>query len=112
MKKSHQTAGAADSDRWTIKLSQLSDLLATSPTAAYWLIGADGEIYVVPAKLLHAHAAGRHVVDQGTFTLGYCEIRHSAISPEGYFTYLTLGTWTGCTDQDTVAEARGTGQGN
>ena len=45
-------SGAGFADRWRITLTtQLDDLLRTSQTSCYWLIGAVGQIVVVPAKV-------------------------------------------------------------
>lgn len=107
VKKSYQEVGAASADKWSIKLDQLNILLATSPTAAYWLIGADGEIYTVPAKLIYGLASGVKALNQATFTLHYTDIRHAAIGLAGYFTYLAVGTWTGNSTPEVVEEARG-----
>ncbi|MGW5437131.1 hypothetical protein [Nocardia asteroides] len=107
VKKSYQEVGAANSDRWAIKLDQLTTLLTTSPTAAYWLIGADGDIYAVPAKLIYGLAAGTNVLGNFSFTLHYTDIRHAAVSLAGYFTYLAVGTWTGNSGPEVVEEARG-----
>ncbi|MFD5176761.1 hypothetical protein ACWF9G_24840 [Nocardia sp. NPDC055029] len=71
VKKSYQEVGAASADKWSIELDQLNILLTTSPTAAYWLIGADGEIYTVPAKLIYGLASGAKALNQAAFTLHY-----------------------------------------
>ncbi|WP_338760738.1 hypothetical protein V7968_32340 [Nocardia vulneris] len=107
VKKTLKPTGMAGGDKWSIKRPQLDDLLATSPTSAYWLLGADGDVFVVPAKLVHAVAAGTGVLSQLTFTVHYSEIRHAAISLAGYFTYLAAGTWTGSAQPETVNQARG-----
>ncbi|MEV6218583.1 hypothetical protein [Nocardia sp. NPDC051833] len=107
VKKSYQEVGAASADKWSIELDQLNILLTTSPTTAYWPIGADGEIYTVPAKLIYGLASGAKALNQAAFTLHYGDIRHAAIGLAGYVTYLAVGTWTGNSTPEGVEEARG-----
>lgn len=107
VKKSRRRTGPLDSDRWEIDLDQLQDLLATSSTAVYWLIAGDGSVRVLPAKLLLAVAAGTGVIQQGTFTLRYDQVRHAAVSVSSYLVDLTSGAWLGTVSPDALAVARG-----
>jgi len=52
VKKTARLHDDYDRDQWTIKNKQLQDLLDRSPTAVYWLLANDGNVLVVPAKLL------------------------------------------------------------
>ncbi|WP_216917308.1 hypothetical protein [Nocardia noduli] len=92
---------------WTIKIDQLTGVLATSPTAAYWLICEDGEVLAVPAKILHAIMTATEKGDQQTFTLHYSDVRHSVVSLAHYLTYLAVGAWTGSADIESVGLAGG-----
>ncbi|UGT61782.1 hypothetical protein [Nocardia asteroides] len=106
VKKALNIPSGAVADRWRIKIDQIKDLLSTSPTAAYWLIGADGDVYAVPAKLLLGRAAGAGRLDKVDFTLHYTDIRHAAIRLESYLTYLSVGTWTGSAAMEAVRLGR------
>ncbi|MFI6066997.1 hypothetical protein ACIA47_17315 [Micromonospora sp. NPDC051227] len=94
-------------DSWRIEVRQLHDLLAVSPTAAYWLIRKSGDVLVVPAKFLQAVGAERCRNAQQTFTLRYTDVRHTAIGLDQYLCDLTLGMWVGSAEPGTVTFVSG-----
>ncbi len=90
-------------DSWRIETRQLGDLLAVSPTAAYWLIRESGDILVVPAKYLRAVGGERCGNGQKSFTVRHVDVRHTAIGLDQYLCDLTLGMWVGTADPAALA---------
>lgn len=109
VKKSARLHDDPDRDQWTIKNSQLQDLLNRSPTAVYWLLANDGDVLVVPAKLLAAAAAGSERQDQQTFQVGYAAVRHAAVDLAQFFVDLLVGAWLGSDRPTLLNYANGTG---
>ncbi|WP_127479082.1 hypothetical protein [Nocardioides pantholopis] len=108
VKKAKLKKKASSAEKWKIETRQLSWLLATSPTAVYWLIENTGLIRVVPAKVLLAIADGTARLANGTFTIDYCDVRHAAIDLHSYLVDLVTGGWLGSSNDDTIALATGT----
>jgi hypothetical protein len=104
-------SGAGFADRWRITLtSQLDDLLRTSQTSCYWLIGAAGEIFVVPAKLLYAMKRGR-ATESGSMNVSYHQIRSAAIPLAQCLIELFSGGWIGTSAERALITARGEDRG-
>ncbi len=109
--KKPERRGARFVDQWRITLeTQLDDLLRTSPTSAYWLIGAAGEVFVVPAKILLGVKRGREARGK-TMTVSYRLMRSAAIPLSQFILDLLAGAWIGSTDEATVRIARGEDRG-
>lgn len=109
VKKSVRLHDDSHRDQWTIKNNQLQDLLDRSPTAVYWLLANDGNVLVVPAKLLAAAAAGSGKQDQQTFQVGYAAMRHAAVDLAQFFVDLLVGSWLGSDRPALLDYAKGTG---
>lgn len=92
---------------WRIKVPQLLTLLERSESAAYWLIASDGEVWCLTARFIQALCAGRGVLDQESFTIGYSSVRHTAVPLEQFISELLIGTWIGSGDEETLRFARG-----
>lgn len=91
------------SDSWTIKIEQLNTLIGKSATAVYFLICAEGEILVVPARYLLGFVHGKKGAENNdTRTLGYNDIRSAAIPLEQYLIDLLVGQWLGSSSQATL----------
>jgi len=96
-------ATALTSDSWTIKIKQLNTLIGKSATAVYFLICAEGEILVVPARYLLGFVHGKEGAENNdTRTLGYNDIRSAAIPLEQYLIDLLVGQWLGSSSQATL----------
>lgn len=96
-------ATALTSDSWTIKIKQLNTLIGKSATAVYFLICAEGEILVVPARYLLGFVHGKEGAENNdTRTLGYNDIRSAAIPLEQYLIDLLVGQWLGSSSQETL----------
>lgn len=96
-------ATALTSDSWTIKINQLNTLIENSATAVYFLICAEGEILVVPARYLLGFVYGKEGAENNdTRTLGYNDIRSAAIPLEQYLIDLLIGQWLGSNSQTTL----------
>jgi hypothetical protein len=94
-------ATALTSDSWTIKIKQLNTLIGK--TAVYFLICAEGEILVVPARYLLGFVHGKEGAENNdTRTLGYNDIRSAAIPLEQYLIDLLVGQWLGSSSQATL----------
>lgn len=106
-KSSTLAAVPAKGESWRIDVEQLKDVLARSQTAAYWLFCGSGDVLVVPAIFLHALAAGTFRGAQGSFTVGYGQVRSSSIPLEQHLVDLFLGLWVGTTSDETLRFARG-----
>ncbi|MBI5899981.1 MAG: hypothetical protein HZB40_12210 [Rhodocyclales bacterium] len=90
-------------DAWKIDVQQLDAILKYSPTAAYWMVCAMGEVLAIPAKHLFAvYFARDSGAQQKSFTVGYHEVRMAAISIEQYVTDLLIGQWLGTVDEQLV----------
>jgi hypothetical protein len=104
-------SGAGFADRWRITLTtQLDDLLRTSQTSCYWLIGAGGEIFVVPTKVLYAMKRGR-ATKSASMNVSYHEIRSSAIPLAQSLMDLFSGGWIGTSAEQALITARGEDRG-
>jgi hypothetical protein len=82
-------------------------LIGRSQSASYWLIGASGALWCLPARWIHAVGAGHHAFDQESFTLHYLDARHVAVPLSQFLLELFVGTWLGTEDPDTLEFARG-----
>ncbi len=107
VKKAQRLAIEPGTDSWRIKVEQLTELLTISATSVYWLLRADGSVFVVPAKLLLAIARGQRVEGQGTFTLHYAAVRHAAVTLPSHLVDLTVGGWLGSNDEEAVERGAG-----
>jgi hypothetical protein len=97
-----------DDNKWKIEIPQLRDhLLAHSQTAVYWLVTAQGDVLVVPARMLLAIIRGMGREGQGTVDLGYSRIRSMAIPLNQFLVDLLLGGWIGSEDAGALSFARG-----
>jgi hypothetical protein len=110
VKKSIRLNRPTSADAWEIAVDQLTLLLETSPTAVYWLIGANGKVRVLPAKVVRGVGRGRSKLGQGTFTLRYTDIRHPMIALDQYLVDLTVGGWLGSSTQATLDLALGSAE--
>jgi hypothetical protein len=95
VKKSTRLHADPDRDTWTVANDQLEALLDRSASAVYWLLANDGGVLVVPAKLLVAIARGTGREIQGTFQVGYADVRHAAVDLAQFFVDLLVGAWLG-----------------
>lgn len=105
--KKSESLGTTKPDKWRIHVPQLLDLLRMSESASYWLIGADGELACVTARWVRGLVAGRDALNQRTVTVGYNDIRHTAVALEQFLPELLLGTWLGSLDEETLRFAAG-----
>lgn len=94
-------------DSWRIDTQQLRDILEWSATASYWLLGAAGEVLVVPASHLAAIRDGAKRLRGSAFTVGYHEVRTAAIPLEQYVLDLLIGHWVGTSAETVLRFARG-----
>ncbi len=109
--KKPERRGTQFFDRWRITLeTQLDDLLRTSPTSCYWLIGAAGEVFAVPAKLLLGIKRGRGSAGK-TMNVSYREVRSAAIPLSQFILDVLAGAWIGSMDDGVVRVARGEDRG-
>lgn len=97
----------ASTDAWRIDVPQMLTLLSVSDAAVYWLMLRSGEVDCVPAHVVHAIARGRSVLGQGSFTLGYNDIRHGAVRLHQFLPELVLGAWIGSSKESTLRFAHG-----
>lgn len=97
-------------DRWRIDLPQLDKLLAMSATACYWLIGAAGEVFVIPARFIDGTRRGKKAKGE-SMTLSYASIRSMAIPLAQFVVDLLAGGWIGAFGRDIVRRARGEDRG-
>lgn len=98
--------GGSFVDQWRIDLPQLDKLLATSATACYWLIGAAGEVFVIPARFL-AGAQPARKTSAESMTVSYAEIRSMAIPLSQFVVDLLTGGWVGAFGEAALKKARG-----
>jgi hypothetical protein len=115
VKKPERRRGSkAFAPRWRIAKQQLADILRSSGSAAYWLLGTEGEILVVPAKVLQAlipTAGWRQKAEtEGDFSVDYFKIRSAAIPLAQFLVDLVLGLWLGRSDTEAVQFAKGEGR--
>jgi hypothetical protein len=97
-----------DDNKWKIEVRQLKDhLLTHSQTSVYWLINAQGDVLVVPARMLLALIRGMGGENQGTVDLGYSRVRSMAIPLSQFLVDLLLGGWVGTEDAKALCFARG-----
>jgi hypothetical protein len=97
-------------DRWRIDRPQLSDLLAVSPGAVYWLLGIRGEVLVVPGKFLQAvQPVKRDGIEGREFHVDYLRVRSAAIPLSQFLMDLLMGLWLGTTHDKALQFARGDG---
>lgn len=94
-------------EAWSIDVSQLNDILEYSQTAVYWLIQPNGQVLVVPSKLLLGIIRGSGKSNQGSVSVGYHQVRSVAISLSQYVIDLFLGLWLGTNIEKTLRFARG-----
>jgi hypothetical protein len=94
-------------EKWRIDVPQLVTLLEMSESSSYWLILSTGELLCVTARWLHGLAQGRDALGQGSVTVGYNDVRHTAIPIEQFLPELFLGTWLGSPDEETLRFASG-----
>jgi hypothetical protein len=94
-------------EKWRIDVPQLVTLLEVSESSSYWLILSTGELLCVTARWLHGLAQGRDALGQGSVTVGYNDVRHTAIPIEQFLPELFLGTWLGSLDEKTLRFANG-----
>lgn len=94
-------------DAWRIDVAQNQVLLDFSQTAVYWLFGKQGEVFVVPARLLRALIRGSKAESQGSKTVGYNDIRSMIVPLEHFLIDLALGIWLGQSSPEKIAIARG-----
>jgi hypothetical protein len=106
-----ERSGRAFVDRWRIDSRQLTDLLHTSSSAVYWLLGAQGEVLVVPTKALSALASlrawPRHSNPPSSFQLSYFRLRSAAIPLSQFLIDLLVGLWLGTTESRALEFAKG-----
>lgn len=100
-------AKAGSRERWRIDIPQLASLLKMSETSNYWLILSSGEILCVPARVIHGVVKSKGGLKRGTTTVGYADVRHSAISMEQFLPELFLGAWIGSGNEDVLRFANG-----
>ena len=72
----------------------------------YWLFGAAGEVFVVPAKILLAFARGREAKTE-SMTISYTDVRSTVIPLAQFFVDLFIAGWIGRADDDAVRTAEG-----
>lgn len=70
-------------------------------------MASQGDIHVIPAKLVWAIGNAKGKLEQGTFTLPYTAVRHAAISLAGYLIKLTIGGWMGSQAPEKLTLASG-----
>ncbi|MEA3075285.1 MAG: hypothetical protein QOF60_193 [Actinomycetota bacterium] len=92
---------------WVIDVEQLRTLLGLSESSAYWLILAGGEVVSLPARVVYGLAQGRGALKQATFTVGYNDVRHSAVPIEQFLPELVMGMWVGSISSACVEFAQG-----
>lgn len=71
-------------EKWRIAVPQLVMLLEMSESSSYWLILSTGELLCVTARWLHGLAQGREALSQGSVTVGYNDVRHTAVPIEQF----------------------------
>ncbi|WP_437576863.1 hypothetical protein [Sorangium sp. So ce887] len=98
---------AQRADSWVIKIRQLRDVIKRCQTAVYWLVAASGQVLVVPARYLNGLLDGSDRGKQGTFTIGYHQIRSLAIPLEQFLVDLVIGVWIGSSEDEVLAFGRG-----
>ena len=94
-------------EKWRIDVPQLITLLKMSESSNYWLILSSGEVICVTARWLHGLVGGRHAFNQGSITVGYNEVRHTAVPVEQFLPEIFLGTWAGSLNVETLQFANG-----
>lgn len=102
-----EAKGGRFRDAWRITVKQLGDILNYSQTAVYWLIQPDGQVIVVPAKLLQGIVRGTGKSEQGSVTVGYHQLRAASVSLDQFMVDLFLGLWVGTSAEATLRFARG-----
>jgi len=109
VKKSEAFAMKSSSpdEKWRIDVPQLTTLLEMSESSSYWLILSTGELLCVTARWLHGLVRGRDALSQGSVTVGYNDVRHTAVPIEQFLPELFLGTWMGSLDEKTLKFANG-----
>ncbi|HXM70164.1 MAG TPA: hypothetical protein VN970_03455, partial [Thermoanaerobaculia bacterium] len=114
-KPERERGGKAFAARWRIAKRQLGDILRVSGSAAYWLLGAGGEVLVVPAKFLQALIPSqgwtRRDESEGDFSVDYFKIRSAAIPLAQFLVDLLVGLWLGRSDADALEFAKGERRG-
>lgn len=104
---SRRRATRTATDSWRIDLRQLMTILSVSASSCYWLISAAGEVACIPARVVYALGRGRAGLGQGSFTVGYNDLRHGAVGLEQFLPELLLGGWVGSVDEKHLRFARG-----
>lgn len=99
--------GPEFNDSWRINVEQLRDIIRFSQTSAYWLIEPNGEVLVIPARLLYAILEGKDQLEQGSATVHYYQIRSMCIPLWQFLVNLFLGIWLGTADEQVLRFARG-----
>lgn len=84
-------------DKWRIDVPQLGGLLRASQSSSYWLLTTAGEVLCVTARWIHGLVKGRDALGKGSVTVGYNDVRHTAVALEQFLLELFLGTWVGDT---------------
>jgi len=97
----------AKPDKWRIDVPQLLDLVRMSESSSYWLITSSGDVVCVTARWIRGLVAGRGALHQASVTIGYNDIRHTAIAMNQFLPELLLGTWLGSIDEETLRFAEG-----
>jgi hypothetical protein len=94
-------------ESWRIDVPQLRTLLSMSESSCYWLILATGEVACVSSRVVQGLGQGRSALKQGSFTMGYNDIRHAAVRLQQFLPELLLGAWVGSVDDKTLRFAQG-----
>lgn len=98
----------AQQESWRIDIPQLRELLEHSATATYWLIRSDGDVLVVPGKLLLGIVDETAETTARSRTIHYTAVRHSAVSLGSYLCDLMVGMWLGTSDAEKIERFDGT----
>ncbi|MFD3400091.1 hypothetical protein ACFWUU_05430 [Kribbella sp. NPDC058693] len=98
----------AHHETWRIDVQQLRELLKLSGTAVYWLIRSDGDVLVVPGKVLLGIVAETAQPEATSRTIRYSEIRHAAVGLGSYLCDLLMGMWLGTADSAMICTLDGT----
>jgi hypothetical protein len=98
-----RASASTTADTWKIDIAQLQTLIEACATSVYFLICAEGEVLVVPARHLMGYVNGGSKGSAAkSRTLGYNDIRSAAIPFQQYLVDLLVGQWIGTTATDTL----------
>jgi hypothetical protein len=94
--------------RWQIDvIPQLDNLINLSQTSVYWLLDPDGQVHVVPARLIRGVIRAEGKLTQSSAGIDYAHIRSMRCSLYQFLVDLFTGAWLGTSDERALAAAAG-----